>query len=79
MEQEQQQKLRAMENAMKRAKELTVQETALRMGVTLKYVRDLIAERKLVGARFLGKGPGKGWRIPAAAVEARRCGLEQRP
>lgn len=64
---------------MKRTDELTVQEAALRMGVTLKYVRDLIAERKLVGARFLGRGPGKGWRIPTAAVEARSCRSEQRP
>ncbi|MGA3294967.1 MAG: excisionase family DNA-binding protein [Candidatus Acidiferrales bacterium] len=64
---------------MKRTKELTVQEAALRLGVTLKYVRDLIAERKLEGARLLGKGPGKGWRIPAAAVEARACEPELRP
>lgn len=55
----------------RQTEELTVKEAASRLGVTLKYVRDLIAESKLAGARFLGRGFGKGWRTPASAVEAR--------
>ena len=62
---------------MSEAKEVTVKEAAARLGVTLKYVRDLIAEDKLAGARFLGRGFGKGWRIPADAVEARLKTREQ--
>jgi excisionase family DNA binding protein len=50
---------------MKKEKELTVQQTALRLGVTLKYVRDLLYEQKLVGARK----EGHVWRIPTSAVE----------
>jgi len=50
---------------VKQAKELTVQQAALSLGVTLKYVRDLLYERKLTGARK----QGRVWRIPASAVE----------
>jgi excisionase family DNA binding protein len=50
---------------MKQASELTVQQTALRLGVTLKYVRDLLYEQKLPGAHK----KSRAWRIPAAAVE----------
>ena len=52
---------------MGQTKELTVQQTALRLGVTLKYVRDLLYEQKLTGAQKMGRV----WRIPAASVEAR--------
>ena len=50
---------------MKQSKELTVQQAALQLGVTLKYVRDLLYEQKLVGAHK----EGRVWRIPAKAVE----------
>jgi len=36
---------------MSEAKPLTVQQTAERLGVTLKYVRDLLYESKLPGAK----------------------------
>lgn len=49
---------------MKR-RELTVQQTALRLKVTLKYIRDLLYEAKLPGAYK----DGRIWRIPASAVE----------
>jgi excisionase family DNA binding protein len=35
---------------MKQASELTVQQAARRLGVTLKYVRDLLYEQRLPGA-----------------------------
>jgi excisionase family DNA binding protein len=44
---------------------LTVQQTALRLGVTLKYVRDLLYERKLPGAQK----KGRVWQIPVSALE----------
>jgi excisionase family DNA binding protein len=47
--------------------ELTVQQTALRLKVTLKYVRDLLHERKLLGAYK----KDRVWKIPASAVEVR--------
>jgi excisionase family DNA binding protein len=47
--------------------ELTVQQTALRLGVTLKYVRDLLYEGRFTGAKKVGRQ----WLIPAATVEAR--------
>lgn len=50
---------------MKQTKELTVQEAALRMGVTMKYVRDLLYERKLPGAHK----KGRIWRIPTEEFE----------
>jgi excisionase family DNA binding protein len=53
---------------MQKAKELTVQQTALRLGVTLKYVRDLLYEQKLPGAYK----KGRVWVIPASIVEARQ-------
>lgn len=53
------------EIAVKEATEFTVQQTALRLGVTLKYVRDLLYERRLRGA----VKKGRVWRIPAVAVE----------
>jgi len=52
---------------VKQAKELTVQQTAQRLGVTLKYVRDLLYEGKLPGAKKVGRQ----WLIPSSAVEAR--------
>ena len=52
---------------MKQDKNLTVRQAAGRLGVTLKYVRDLLYEGKLSGARKTGKR----WMIPAAAVEER--------
>ncbi len=51
---------------MNEANELTVRQAALRMGVTLKYVRDLLYEQKLPGAHKLGRV----WCIPVSAVEA---------
>jgi excisionase family DNA binding protein len=64
---------------MKRTEEFTVQQTALRLGVTLKYVRDLLYEGKLRGAHK----EGRVWRIPARAVEewnqARQKAQGQRP
>jgi excisionase family DNA binding protein len=62
---------------MKRAKDLTVQQAAFRLGVTLKYVRDLLYEGKLPGATKARRR----WTIPAAAVDARlrqREGAHQR-
>ncbi len=56
---------------MKRANNLTVQQAAFRLGVTLKYIRDLLYEGKLPGATK----SGRKWAIPAAAVNAR---LKQR-
>lgn len=50
---------------MKQTKDLTVQQTALQLGVTLKYVRDLLYEQRLAGAYK----KGRVWRIPAASVE----------
>jgi excisionase family DNA binding protein len=52
---------------MGQSKQLTVQQTALRLGVTLKYVRDLLYESKLPGAKKVGRQ----WLIPAAAIEGR--------
>jgi excisionase family DNA binding protein len=52
---------------VKQIKGLTVQQAAMQLGVSLKYVRDLLYEQKLQGA--LKKG--RVWQIPAAAVEAR--------
>jgi len=49
---------------MKRTEEFTVQQTALRLGVTLKYVRDLLYGGKLPGAYK----KGRVWSIPASAV-----------
>jgi len=51
---------------MKQASELTVQQAARRLGVTLKYVRDLLYEQRLPGAYKRERV----WRIPLAAVEA---------
>lgn len=56
---------------MKRANDMTVQQAAFRLGVTLKYIRDLLYEGKLSGATK----SGRKWAIPAAAVDAR---LKQR-
>jgi excisionase family DNA binding protein len=53
---------------MQKAKELTVQQTALRLGVTLKYVRDLLYEQKLLGAYK----KGRVWVIPVSAIEGRQ-------
>jgi excisionase family DNA binding protein len=53
---------------MQKTKELTVQQAALRLGVTLKYVRDLLYEQKLLGAYK----KGHVWVIPVSAIEARQ-------
>lgn len=50
---------------MKPIEEFTVQQTAQHLGVTLKYVRDLLYEGKLRGAYKTGRI----WRIPARAVQ----------
>ena len=60
---------------MKRAKEFTVRQTAQRLGVTLKYVRDLLYEGKFPGA----KKTGHKWAIPAPAVDERIKGRERTP
>jgi excisionase family DNA binding protein len=44
-----------------------VREAALRLGFTQKYVRDLLYEGKLPGARK----EGREWRIPVTVVERR--------
>jgi excisionase family DNA binding protein len=48
-------------------KDLTVRQAAANLGVTLKYIRDLLYENKLPGARK----QGRVWLIPSAAVETR--------
>jgi len=60
---------------MKQTRELTVQQAALQLGITLKYVRDLLYEGKLPGAHK----QGRAWRIPASAIEARLKAREQAP
>ena len=50
---------------MKRIEEFTVQQTAQHLGVTMKYVRDLLYEGKLPGAHKAGRV----WRIPASAIQ----------
>jgi excisionase family DNA binding protein len=60
---------------MKQVKELTVQQTALRLGVTLKYVRDLLYEQKLPGAYK----KGRVWVIPASAIEKRQKKAQGQP
>jgi excisionase family DNA binding protein len=63
---------------MRQPKDLTVKQAALRLGVTLKYVRDLLYESKLPGATKVGKR----WVIPSPAVEARlktRQGQAEQP
>lgn len=48
-------------------KTLSVREAALKLRNTQKFVRDLLYERKLPGAK---KSNGH-WAIPASAIEAR--------
>jgi excisionase family DNA binding protein len=60
---------------MQKTKELTVQQTALRLGVTLKYVRDLLYEQKLPGAYK----KGRVWVIPASTIEARQKTAQGQP
>ena len=43
---------------------LTVRQTAVRLGYTQKYIRDLLYERRLPGAYKVGRQ----WRIPAKVV-----------
>ena len=50
-------------DAMKQV--LTVREAALRLGVTMKYVRDLLYEQRLPRAHKCGRV----WRIPAAELK----------
>lgn len=52
---------------MSTAKSLSVRETASRLGHTQKYVRDLLYEGRLKGAKKVGRQ----WAIPAATVEGR--------
>lgn len=52
---------------MTNAKMLTVRQTALSLGHTQKYIRDLLYEGKLAGAKKVGRQ----WFIPAATVERR--------
>jgi excisionase family DNA binding protein len=52
---------------VRQTKALTVQQAAMKLGVSLKYVRDLLYEQKLPGARKRGRV----WEIPATAVEDR--------
>lgn len=59
---------------MKPAEELTVQQTALRLGVTLKYIRDLLYEQRLPGAYKIGRQ----WRIPAKVVAEQAKAREAR-
>jgi len=59
---------------MNRASELTVRQTAQLLGVTIKYVRDLLYEQRLPGARK----EGRSWRIPAQTVEQRLQAREAR-
>ncbi len=47
---------------------LTVRESARRLGVTLDFLYRVLWSGQLAGARKVAKT----WRIPAAAVEARR-------
>ena len=46
---------------------LTVRQAALSLGHTQKYIRDLLYEDKLPGAKKVGRQ----WFIPAGAVETR--------
>jgi excisionase family DNA binding protein len=50
-----------------RNRELTVRQTAIQLGCTLKNVYDLLYAGRLQGAEKVGRI----WRIPAEAVEAR--------
>jgi excisionase family DNA binding protein len=45
---------------MKPGKQLSVRESALRLGVTLKFIYDLLYAGKLRGAQKVGRS----WRIP---------------
>ncbi len=51
---------------MKR-KTLTVRDTAISLGCSLKWVRDLLYAGRFPGAKKIGRQ----WRIPGAAVEQR--------
>lgn len=55
---------------MKRPHSLGVRDTAKSLGVSLKFVYDLVWAGKLEAEKV-----GKTWRIPASAIEAR---LKQR-
>jgi len=52
---------------------MTVRQAASSLGNTQKYIRDLLYEGKLAGARKAGNR----WLIPAAAVEARLKARQQ--
>jgi excisionase family DNA binding protein len=51
---------------MKRAETMGVREAAKQLGVSIKFVYDLVWAGKLPAEK-----PGKTWRIPLGAVEAR--------
>ena len=51
---------------MKRQEFFTVRDTAKRLGVSIKFMYDLIWAGKLDATKV-----GKVWRIPASAVEKR--------
>jgi excisionase family DNA binding protein len=59
---------------MKESKSLSVRETALRLGCTQKYVRDLLYEQKLPGAQK----KGREWCIPISAIEERQRERDER-
>jgi predicted DNA-binding transcriptional regulator AlpA len=50
-----------------KSRTLSVRQTALKLGHTQKYIRDLLYERRFPGA----KKAGRAWVIPVADVEAR--------
>jgi len=52
---------------MKRAQSLRVRDAAKSLGVSIKFVYDLIWAGKLEAEKI-----GKTWRIPESAVEGRR-------
>ena len=52
---------------MQKRETLTVRQTAIRLGCTLKYIFDLLYAGKLAGARKRERQ----WQIPVSAVEER--------
>ena len=58
---------------MSDAKMLSVRKAALRLGHTQKYIRDLLYEGKIAGAKKVGRV----WLIPVEAIEARLKAREQ--
>ena len=46
--------------------DMTVRQAAQRLGITLKYMRELLYENRMAGARKVGRQ----WLIPNSAVES---------